>query len=80
MKPSFQFLGIIAVGAVIAFAFTLAGCDNMSGFYDEATPAGKLESFTPNTVQDPYTIALDSSVSINMGSAATRDAAKEELL
>jgi hypothetical protein len=42
-------------------------------FYDEDSLAGKLERLAPNTAQDPYTIVLDSSVSINMESAAARD-------
>jgi hypothetical protein len=68
MKPFYKHMGFIAV------ALTLAGCDVAGGFYNQNTLANKLESLAPNTAQDPYTIALDSSVSINMESAAVRDA------
>jgi hypothetical protein len=44
------------------------------GGYDEDTLAGKLEGLAPNTAQNPYTIALDSSVSINMETASARAA------
>jgi hypothetical protein len=68
MKPFYKHMGTIVV------ALTLAGCDAVGGFYNENTLANKLESLAPNTAQDPYTIALDSSISINMESAAVRDA------
>jgi hypothetical protein len=64
--------GIIAVG--VAAALVLAGCGDMPEFYDEDTLAGKLEYLAPNTAQNPHTIPLDSSVSINMESAAARTA------
>jgi hypothetical protein len=60
----------------MAFALLVAGCGNVvdDGFYDKATLADKLESLTPNTAQDPYTIVLNSSVSINMEAVAAREA------
>jgi hypothetical protein len=66
----------LALAGALALALLVAGCGNISGggFYDEYTLAGKLESLAPNTAQDPYTIALDSSVSINMESTAARGA------
>jgi hypothetical protein len=74
MKPFYQFLGIITIGAVFALALLVAGCEMSGEFYDQTTLADKLESLTPNTAQNPYTIALDSSVSINMESTTARDA------
>ncbi|MDR3341649.1 MAG: leucine-rich repeat domain-containing protein, partial [Treponema sp.] len=41
------------------------------GFYNEDSLGGKLESLAPNTAQNPYTIALSSSVSIDIGIAAS---------
>jgi hypothetical protein len=66
----------LALTGATALMLVVAGCDNVSGggFYDQTTLADKLESLTPNTAQDPYAIALDSSVSINMESATARDA------
>jgi hypothetical protein len=59
----------------LAFALTLAACDMTGGgLYDEATLAGKLEGLAPNTAQDPYTITLDSSVSVDMETTAARNA------
>jgi hypothetical protein len=68
--------GAATLALALALALVVAGCGNVSGggFYDEDTLAGKLENLAPNTAQDPYTIALDSSVSINMESAAARTA------
>jgi hypothetical protein len=68
-----RFVGMLGMAA--AFALLVAGCGNVSGGgYNEATLAGKLEGLAPNTAQDPYTIALDSSVSINMETVAARNA------
>jgi hypothetical protein len=65
-----EVVGIAAL--VLALALLVAGCGN-GGFYDEATLADKLESLAPNTAQDPYTIPLDSSVSVDMETTAARD-------
>jgi hypothetical protein len=64
---------LVLAGAA-ALAVLVAGCEMSGEFSDQDTLADKLKSLTPNTAQDPYTIALDSSVSINMESAAVRDA------
>jgi hypothetical protein len=57
-----------------ALALLVAGC-NMSGGgpYDQTALENKLEKLTPNTAQNPYTIEFDSSVSINMETAAARE-------
>jgi hypothetical protein len=61
--------------AIAAVALLVAGCDvGDSGLYNETSLADKLEKLEPNTAQDPYTIALSSSVSINMDAADARDA------
>jgi hypothetical protein len=69
--------GTPAVVAVLVLAFTLlaAGCKMVvDEFYDEDTLAGKLESLESNTAQNPHTIALSSSVSINMESTTAHNA------
>jgi hypothetical protein len=67
--------GFVAI-LTISLTLTLAGCGDVSGgdFYNQTTLADKLESLAPNTAQNPYTIALSTSVSINMESAAARTA------
>jgi hypothetical protein len=63
----------LALAVAMAIALLIAGCDNISGggFYNVDSLGGKLESLAFNTAQDPYTIALSSSVSINIGTAAS---------
>jgi hypothetical protein len=62
MKPFYQFLGIITIGAVLALTLLVAGCEMSGEFYDQDTLADKLESLTPNTAQDPYTIVFITSI------------------
>jgi hypothetical protein len=68
-----KFLRGILAAAVIALFVSGCGMTD-DGLYGTTSLADKLESLAPNTAQNPYTIALDSSVSINMESATARDA------
>jgi hypothetical protein len=71
MKKKRGFMGMLGM----VFALLVTGCEmSDDGLYNEDTLADKLERLTPNTAQDPYTIALDSSISINLEAAATRTA------
>jgi hypothetical protein len=67
---------IFALAGAAAFALLVAGCGDVAivFYYDEDTLAGKLENLEPNTAENPYTIMLSYSVSINIDSStAARD-------